>query len=314
MKGIKREFSIARTPQQNGVAERKTRTLIEVARTMLVDSKLPTTFWVEVVDTACYVLNRALVIKPHNKTPYELIHGRPPLINFMKPFGCPITILNTKDSLGKFDEKLMRHFLPEDAAKNSVVDAAKKATEVDASRVSNNGRQDDQVTKNKWAIGTKWIFRNKKDERGIVVKNKARLVAHEHTQEEVYQMDGKSAFLYGKIEEEVCQPPGFEDPDFSDKVYKVEKALYRLHQALSVGSCTSERAEVYYECKEPFKSLKYLWVRSKSIVAIWLEGVVTPLIEPAIKGFAAASAVLKPKRLKVDKHDMSEPLSYYLID
>ncbi|GJR15111.1 putative ribonuclease H-like domain-containing protein [Tanacetum coccineum] len=103
----------------------------------------------------------------------------------------------------------------------------------------------------------------KKDERGIVVKNKARLVAQEHTQEEgidydevfapvtrikairlfmayasfkdflVYQMDVKSAFLYGKIEEEVYvyQPPGFEDPHFPDKVYKVEKALYGLHQA-----------------------------------------------------------------------------------
>ncbi|GJS71997.1 putative ribonuclease H-like domain-containing protein [Tanacetum coccineum] len=120
------------------------------------------------------------------------------------------------------------------------------------------------LPRDKWAIGTKWVFRNKKDERGIVVKNKARLVAQGHTQEEgiyydevfapvarieairlflayasfkdfvVYQMDVKSTFLYGKIEEEVyvCQPPGFEDPHFPDKVYKVEKALYGLHQAL----------------------------------------------------------------------------------
>ncbi|GJV38484.1 putative reverse transcriptase, RNA-dependent DNA polymerase [Tanacetum coccineum] len=72
----------------------------------------------------------------------------------------------------------------------------------------------------KKAIGTKWVYRNKKDERGIVIKNKARL------------MDVKSAFLYGKIEEEVydCQPPGFEDPYFLDRVYKVEKALYGLYQ------------------------------------------------------------------------------------
>ncbi|GJS55779.1 putative ribonuclease H-like domain-containing protein [Tanacetum coccineum] len=115
----------------------------------------------------------------------------------------------------------------------------------------------------KKTIGTKWVFRNKKDERGIVVRNKARLVAHGYKQEEgidydevfapvarieairlflayasfmnflVYQMDVKSAFLYGTIEEEiyVSQPPGFVDPKFPEKVYKVEKALYGLHQA-----------------------------------------------------------------------------------
>ncbi|GKA49346.1 putative ribonuclease H-like domain-containing protein [Tanacetum coccineum] len=115
----------------------------------------------------------------------------------------------------------------------------------------------------KMAISTKWGFRNKKDERGTIIRNKARLVAQRYTQVDgidyddvfspvarikairlflayasfkdfvVYQMDVKSAFLYGKIEEEVyvCQPPGFEDPDFLDRVYKVEKALYGLHQA-----------------------------------------------------------------------------------
>ncbi|GKD29917.1 putative ribonuclease H-like domain-containing protein, partial [Tanacetum coccineum] len=86
------------------------------------------------------------------------------------------------------------------------------------------------------AIGTKWVDRNKKDERGIVVRNIARLVAQGYTQEEgIYydEMDVKSAFLYGKIEEEVyvCQPPGFEDPEFPDRVYQVEKELYGLHQA-----------------------------------------------------------------------------------
>ncbi|GJT88671.1 putative ribonuclease H-like domain-containing protein [Tanacetum coccineum] len=74
-KRIKREYSNARTPQQNGVAERKNRTLIEAARTMLADSFLPNTFWAEAVSTACYVLNRVLVTKPKNKTPYELITG-----------------------------------------------------------------------------------------------------------------------------------------------------------------------------------------------------------------------------------------------
>nr|GFB47602.1 putative ribonuclease H-like domain-containing protein [Tanacetum cinerariifolium] len=119
------------------------------------------------------------------------------------------------------------------------------------------------LPKGKRDIGSKWGFRNKKDERGIVVRNKAQLVAQRHTQEEgidykevfalvarikairlflayasfmgfiVYQMDVKSAFLYGTIEEEVYvyQPLGFEDPAYPDKVYKVVKALYGLHQA-----------------------------------------------------------------------------------
>nr|GEY16437.1 putative ribonuclease H-like domain-containing protein [Tanacetum cinerariifolium] len=122
----------------------------------------------------------------------------------------------------------------------------------------------------KRAIGTKWVYRNKKDERGIVIENKARLVAQGHIQEEgidyeevfapvarieairlflayaslmrfmVYQMDVNSAFLYGTIEKEVyvCQPLGFEDPDHPDKVYKVVKELYSLHQA--PRACTDQ--------------------------------------------------------------------------
>ncbi|GJW75323.1 putative ribonuclease H-like domain-containing protein, partial [Tanacetum coccineum] len=450
MKGIKREFSVARTPQQNGVAKRKNRTLIEAARTMLADSKLPTTFWAEAVNTACYVQNRVLVIKPHNKTPYELFLGRKPALSFMRPFGCPVTILNTLDHLGKFDGKADEGFfvgystnskafrvfnsrtriveenlhvkfseetpniagngpnwlfdidaltismnykpvvagnqtngnagtkenidagqdgkkivpdqeyilLPlltsdpslsksskdspdagfkpsgeeekidsehpenedsevpntEEPRVNQEQDANVNSTNninivcptVNAADIENNdvdenivyGCIDDPNMPNlekifyfdddeevsveadmnnlattvptlvdlpygKRAIGTKWVYRNKKDDRGIMVRNKARLVAQGYTQEKgidydevfalvarieairlflayasfmnfiVYQMDVKSAFLYGTIEEEVyvCQPPGFEDPEFPNKVYKVEKALYGLHQA-----------------------------------------------------------------------------------
>nr|GEW70943.1 hypothetical protein [Tanacetum cinerariifolium] len=103
-KGIKREFSNARTPQQNGVAERRNRTLIEAARIMLAGAKLPITL-AEAVNTACYVQNRVLVNKSHNKTPYELVNGRSPAIGFLKPFGCHVMILNTLDNLGKFKEK-----------------------------------------------------------------------------------------------------------------------------------------------------------------------------------------------------------------
>nr|GEX73940.1 ribonuclease H-like domain-containing protein [Tanacetum cinerariifolium] len=105
IKGIMRQYSVARTPQQNRVAERRNMTLIEAARIMLADSKLPTTFWAKAVNTACHVQNRVLVTKPHNKTPYELFHGRTPTISFLRPFGYPVTILNTIDHLGKFDGK-----------------------------------------------------------------------------------------------------------------------------------------------------------------------------------------------------------------
>nr|GEW30516.1 retrovirus-related Pol polyprotein from transposon TNT 1-94 [Tanacetum cinerariifolium] len=357
------------------------------------DLLLPIPFWAEAVNTACYVQNRVLVAKHHHKTPYELLHGRTPSIGFMRHFGCPVTILNTLDSLGKFDGKVDEGFelgtlagfqdkfdakareesdqqyvlfpvwssgstnpqnTDEDAAfdekkhesevnvsssssaqdlstefkdysedslnevnavstlvptvgqispnsintfnaagpsnaatspthgKSSCIDASQLPYDPDMPELEDitySDNEDDvgrasliqdakglglvDLPHRKRAIGTKWVFRNKKDERCIVVRNKARLVAQGHTQEEgidyeevfapvarieairlflayvsfmgfmVYQMDVKSAFLYGTIEEEVyvCQPPGFEDPDHPDKVYKVVKALYGLHQA-----------------------------------------------------------------------------------
>nr|GEU98361.1 ribonuclease H-like domain-containing protein [Tanacetum cinerariifolium] len=85
--------------------KRRNRTLIEAARTMLAEFKLPTTFWPKVVNTACYVQNRLLVVKPHNKTPYELFHSRTPTLSFMRPFGYPVMILNIIDHLGKFNGK-----------------------------------------------------------------------------------------------------------------------------------------------------------------------------------------------------------------
>nr|GEW65153.1 putative ribonuclease H-like domain-containing protein [Tanacetum cinerariifolium] len=407
----------------------------------------------EAVNTACYVQNRVLVTKPHNKTPYELLHGRTPSIGFMRPFGCHVTILNTLDPLGKFQRKIDKGFLvgysvcskafrvfnsrtriiqetlhanfledkPNVAGEevdqsymlfpvwsvssinpqNNVEDAAFDGKEHDfdvkkpeskvilsPSSSAQSKEQDDKTKKEakgkshvasvtryrnlnaefqdcfenssnevnaasstvltigqnslnntnnstntfsvaglstdivsptygktfdidasqlfddpdmpglediiysddedvvamqeellqfkmqkvwvlvdlpcgKRAIGTKWVYKNNKDKRGIVIRNKAILVAQGHTQEEgidyeevfapvarieairlflayasfmgftVYQMDVKSEFLYETIKEEVyvCQPLGFEDQDYPDKVYKVVKALYGLHQA-----------------------------------------------------------------------------------
>ncbi|GJU72736.1 putative ribonuclease H-like domain-containing protein [Tanacetum coccineum] len=411
-KGIKKEFSIARTPQQNGVAERRNRTLIEAARTMLADSKLPTTFWAEAVNTACYVQNRVLVVKPHNKTPYELFRGRTPALSFMRPFGCHVTILNTLDYLGKFDGSTNSNDFagteesigaghsnketgssqdyilmplwkdgslfdssPKNASNNEpqpFSDAGKKddegvnkesgiddqekpenstqdvnfagasinnastdvntsslninivsptvtialleathadffgdETKIDISNITTtylvlstlntrihkdhsldhvigdvqSGVQTRRMTKTtneqgfisavyegkthedlhtclfayflsqeepkkvwtlvdlphrKRAIGTKWVYMKKKDERVARTKAIRLFLAYASFKDfVVYQMDVNSAFLYGKIEEEVyvCQPPGFEDLEFPDRVYKVEKALYGLHQA-----------------------------------------------------------------------------------
>ncbi|GKA68434.1 uncharacterized mitochondrial protein-like protein [Tanacetum coccineum] len=148
----------ARTPQQNGVAERRNMTLIETARTMIADSKLPTTFWAEAVNTDCYIQNRMLVVKPHNKTPYELFHGRASLQ------------FNLQEVLDLVD-------LP-------------------------NGKR---------AIGSKWVFRNKNDERGTMIRNKARLAAQGYTQEEGINYD--EVFAHDK-----------EDPDLPDRVYKFEKS------------------------------------------------------------------------------------------
>ncbi|GJS01153.1 retrovirus-related pol polyprotein from transposon TNT 1-94 [Tanacetum coccineum] len=403
-KCIKREFSIARTLQQNGVAERKNRTLIEAARIMLADSKLPTTLWAEAVNIACYVQNRVLVTKPHNKTPYELFLSRKPALGFMRPFGCSVTILNTIDHLGKFDIKADEGFfvgysinikvfrvfnsrtrivkenlhvqfsentpnttgsgpnwlfdidaltnddekkVDEDLRKDSesidqekdhIVNSTNNVNAASTNEVNaiggktsiklpddpnmpelkdivysdndedvgaeadmnnldtlmpvslipttrvhkdhpveqiiedlNSAPQTRRMTKNleehnrgyagrastiqitrsldlggftKWQKGYRLVAQGYKQEEGIdydeVFAPVARIeairifLAYVSFKDfVVYQMDVKSAFLYGKIEKEVyvCQPPGFEDPNFPDKVYKVEKALYRLHQA-----------------------------------------------------------------------------------
>nr|GEV25614.1 copia protein [Tanacetum cinerariifolium] len=233
----------------------------------------------EAVNTACYVQNKVLVINPHNKTPYELFLGRKHALSFMRPFGCPVTILNTIDHLGNAgnqnngnagtkaninarQDRMKTVLGPQyvllplltsysqglKSSEDKVVnDTRKKSTKV--TRKENVVEAPEKECKNKMGL------QKQKDKRGIKVRNKARLVAQGYTQEEgfdyddvfapvarieairlflahasfmgflVYQMDMKSVFLYVIIEEEayVCQPLGFEDPHFLDKVYKVEK-------------------------------------------------------------------------------------------
>ncbi|GJR31426.1 putative ribonuclease H-like domain-containing protein [Tanacetum coccineum] len=367
----------ARIPQQNGVAERKNRTLIEAARTMLADSKLPTTFWAEAVSTACYGLSLMILqdasyfddasprsvadaqlqdqngthddcslqnngtadqqvntASPEVNTGSREVSTAVPEVNTATPEDLMGPIPTSEDTQVEDQEIELGNISPSYAVSStphtrihkdhpidhvigdvqSSVQTRRMTTsyselgflgaiyegkthqdlhtclfacflsQEEPKRVSKalsdpawvEAMQEELLQfklQNVWvlvdlpkghrAIGTKWVYRNKKDERGIVIRNKARLVAQGHTQEEgidydevfapvarieairiflayasymgftVYQMDVKSAFLYGQIEEEVyvCQPPGFEDPDHPDKVYKVVKALYGLHQA-----------------------------------------------------------------------------------
>ncbi|GJU94800.1 putative ribonuclease H-like domain-containing protein [Tanacetum coccineum] len=369
-KGIRREYSVARTPQQNGVAKMRNRTLIEAARTMLADSKLPTTFWAKAVSTACYVQNRVLVVKPHNKTPYELFRGFKPALSFMRQFGCHVTILNTLDHLGKFDGKSdecffknkpmiegngpkwlfdidsltqSMNYVPVAAGTNSNESAgtqgnlnvgtftatsqdcivmpiwkdasyfdspSKKVGNDDPKSVVDNPKKDEEGPNNEnndkdkskddsspkedntanQQVNTASLELNTSSLELITVDSLVNIEEPKRISKAlsdpswveamleellhkakfndersllpvarieairlflayasfmgfmVYQMDVKSAFLYGQIEEEVyvCQPLGFEDPDHPDKVYKVVKALYGLHQAPRACSTKEE--------------------------------------------------------------------------
>ena len=105
--GVLHEFSAPYTPQQNGVAERKNRTIIETARTMLSDSKLPVNFWTEAVASAVYTLNRVLIVKKHGKTCFELLNRRKPNLKWLEPFGTQCTVL---DPDGKFGAKSLEGY------------------------------------------------------------------------------------------------------------------------------------------------------------------------------------------------------------
>ncbi|GJY34304.1 retrovirus-related pol polyprotein from transposon TNT 1-94 [Tanacetum coccineum] len=290
---IRREES-AKTPQQNGVAERKNRTLIEAARTMLADLLLPIVFWAEAVNTTCYVLNRVLVKKPHNKTPYELIIDREPSISFMRPFGCPITILNTLDPLEKEATEQLDAVRKEFEAQCNNQEKITRASSTNSFNTVSTPVNTASASRTFSLVGpssgpsfvpfgrsfpidaanlshdplmheleyTAEIYKadfNNIEPSTVIspipstrvhsIHPKAYIIGDPQSRKveairkflafasfmnfPMYQMDVKSSFLYGTIKEEVyiCQPPGFVDLEFLEKVYKVENALYGLHQA-----------------------------------------------------------------------------------
>nr|GFC22190.1 retrovirus-related Pol polyprotein from transposon TNT 1-94 [Tanacetum cinerariifolium] len=99
--GVFHQKTVPRTPQQNGVVERRNRTLVEAARTMLIFSKAPMFLWAEAVATACYTQNRSLIHTRHHKTPYELVHNKKPDLTFFKVFGALCYPTNDSEDLGK---------------------------------------------------------------------------------------------------------------------------------------------------------------------------------------------------------------------
>ncbi|GJT59618.1 putative ribonuclease H-like domain-containing protein [Tanacetum coccineum] len=329
MKGINREFSVARTLQQNRVAERKNRTLIEAARTMLADSKLPTTLWAERKNRknrtliGCKFDGKAdegfFVGYSTNSKAFRVFNSRTRMVQRhvmmqssldagFKPSGgdekkvtkepgkeggdSKVNDVDSKTSIELPDdpnipelEDIVYSDDDEDVgaeADMNNLDAFMPVSHIPTTRIHKDHHvkqiigdihstpQTRRMTKKE----PKKVIQALKDPSWIeamqdellqfkLQKNKVRLGTQGYTQEEridydevftpvarieairlflayasfkdfvVYQMDVKSDFLYGKIEEEVyiCQPPGFEDPNFPDRVYKVENALYGLHQA-----------------------------------------------------------------------------------
>ncbi|GJV96795.1 retrovirus-related pol polyprotein from transposon TNT 1-94 [Tanacetum coccineum] len=103
--GIFHQKTVPRTPQQNGVVERRNRTLVEAARTMLIFSKAPMFLWAEAVATACYTQNRSLIHTRHDKTPYELVHNKKPDLTFFRVFGALCYPTNDSENLGKLQPR-----------------------------------------------------------------------------------------------------------------------------------------------------------------------------------------------------------------
>ncbi|GJV22834.1 putative ribonuclease H-like domain-containing protein [Tanacetum coccineum] len=245
-KGIKREYSNARTPQQNGVAERKNMTLIEAARTMLADSFLPNTFWAEAVSTACYVLNRTYMLCIcANMFSYSSTLTHPDLKTDEKREGPreekqafldELERLKRQEKEANDESKALRKEFAQTTESlfvnvspiptSRIISSHPSAlilgdpTSAVQTRSKNPRRISEHLKmkvglmqcKKNWlqfkiqkvwilvdlpfgkkAIGTKWVYQNKKDERGVVVKNKARLVAQGHRQEEEGLQSGKSS-------------------------------------------------------------------------------------------------------------------------
>jgi transposase InsO family protein len=151
--GIKHEFSIPYTPQQNGIVERKNRTLIEASRTMLDEYMSPDIFWAKAINTVCHAINRLYLHKYLGKTPYEIINGNKPKVHYFRVFGSKCFILNKKTKSSKFASKVDEGFLLGYGNNEHAYRAFNKTTgyvevTVDVTFDESNGSQVEQVDKN----------------------------------------------------------------------------------------------------------------------------------------------------------------------
>nr|GFA14822.1 putative ribonuclease H-like domain-containing protein [Tanacetum cinerariifolium] len=249
-KGIKREFSVARTPQQNGVSERKNMTLIKAARTMLVDSLLPIPFWADAVNTAwsgpTWLFDINTLTQSMN---YQtVVAGNQPNHNagIQKNFNVGKVVQKAESTQQYMLLPLWSTSFKDPQNTDATFDVKEN---VFAVHVSPNmpALEDIIYLDAEEDVGVEADFSNLKTsitKEGIDYEEVLALLVRIEAIRlflayasfmgfMVYQMDVKSAFLYGTIKEEVyvCQPPRFKDPDYPDKVYKVVKALYELHQA-----------------------------------------------------------------------------------
>ncbi|GKD27357.1 retrovirus-related pol polyprotein from transposon TNT 1-94 [Tanacetum coccineum] len=247
--GITHNFSAPCTPQSNGVVERKIRTLQEMSRTMLNEQSLPQKFWCNVVDTSPYILNRILIRAILGKTPYELLRGRKPTLDYFRVFRSEYFILNTKDYLTKFDPK---SYEDEEEAikvtekKNLENDIDGETLEIDEIVNIKESRNHplENVIGNLNQRTLRLVGQGYNQQEGINYDETYALVARIESIKillsyacaldfKLFQMDVKSAFLKDFINAEVyvAQPPGFIDFEKLDHVYKLNKALYGLKQA-----------------------------------------------------------------------------------
>uniref|UniRef100_A0A2N9IH71 Integrase catalytic domain-containing protein n=1 Tax=Fagus sylvatica TaxID=28930 RepID=A0A2N9IH71_FAGSY len=289
--GICAQYTMPGTPQQNGVAERRNRTLMEMVRSMLSNSSVPISLWMEALKTAVYLLNR-VPSKAVQKTPFELWTGRKPSLRHFHIWGCPAEAriynphekkLDSRTVSGYFigypeKSKGYRFYCPNHSMRIVETGNARflENGEISGSDVSRNVVIEEvrvpipipfgdvvDLPEGFKTVGCKWVFKTKRDCNGNIERHKARLVAKGFTQKggvdyketfspvskkdslriimalvahfdlELHQMDVKTAFLNGNLDEEVYmdQPEGFLIKGKEHMVCKLKKSIYGLKQA-----------------------------------------------------------------------------------